>query len=122
MRDTPRNPVAHQTAALCGTGIADPILAAPNRGRINRPYIWAQAIRSDLPNTLPAGGRPHMDSRFRGNDDKKQSRGSDLRLLAGLGEADLGVLALDVGPGVPATSDCTAVIPSSAPHPLSQLH
>src|SRR5690348_11531755 len=31
--------------------------------------------RSDqtYPNTLPAGGRPHMDSRFRGNDDRVES-------------------------------------------------
>src|SRR5690349_19239667 len=60
MPDTPRNPVAHEAAALCGTGVADPILAAPKRGRINRPYIWAQAIRSDLPKTPCRQGAVHI--------------------------------------------------------------
>ena len=37
----------HDIAALFGTHLADPILAALMWERINRPHIWAQAIRSE---------------------------------------------------------------------------
>src|SRR5215831_10321107 len=49
----------------------------------NRPHIWAQAIPIEPSKALQAGGRPHMDARFRGHDEKKIAPGTSKgRVLA----------------------------------------
>src|SRR5262249_45044536 len=62
----------NDTAALFGTRVAEPILVSGQRDRTqNRPDIWSQAIRAiNRSSFLQVGGRPHMGSRLRGNDER----------------------------------------------------
>ena len=72
-RNTPWFPTAFDTVK-CSTpqkcmelASRMPSWPAASCGRINRPDIWLQAIRSQetLPKPLQAGGRPHMGTGFR---------------------------------------------------------
>lgn len=62
-RETPRDPLANETAGMIGTGVANPTLASGRTDRAQRPDIWTQAIENDARQPLQAGRRPHMDPR-----------------------------------------------------------
>src|ERR1700761_849964 len=61
VRDIPWDPLALK--GRCGVWNSrrgKPSWPAVRPGRINRPDIWMQAIRSNRKNFLLLGGRPHM--------------------------------------------------------------
>src|SRR5215467_9908401 len=63
-----------QTPLPCkGLTSQTPSRQRSSRSVPNRPHIWAQAIPIEPSKALQAGGRPHMDARFRGHDDKGTS-------------------------------------------------
>src|SRR5262249_15479396 len=58
-----------QTPLPCkGLTSQTPSRQRSSRSVPNRPHIWAQAIPIEPSKALQAGGRPHMDARFRGHD------------------------------------------------------
>jgi hypothetical protein len=61
-RDTPWDPSALQTVSVCGTRVAETILAsAPPRVQQTGRTYGSQPSRSFRRLLLQAGGRPHMD-------------------------------------------------------------